>query len=83
MKQVFLISLLMLVLVSCKNKQSNKEIAVVDTIVESVVDEESHKTEFSVKEESEIFQSPNSKEKVLNQKATNALGETTYCEISR
>lgn len=82
MKKLFLISLLILSLVSCTNKQSNKENVVVDTIVESI-EEESSKNEFAVKEESEIFQSPNSKEKVLNQKATNALGETTYCEISR
>lgn len=83
MKKFFSISLLILILVSCTNKQSNKENVVMDTAVESVVEEESPKTEFVVREESEIFQSPNSQEKVLNQKATNALGETTYCEISR
>ena len=82
MKINFLIILLMLSLVSCTNRKSNNENGIVDTIVESVV-EESSKNEFAVKEKSEIFQSPNSKEKVLNQKATNALGETTYCEISR
>lgn len=83
MKKIFLISVVILILVSCTNKQSNKKNVVVDTNVESVIEEESPKNEFAVKEKSEIFKSPNSKEKVLNRKATNALGETTYCEISR
>lgn len=63
MKNIFSITLLILVLVSCTNKQSNKENVVVDTTVESVVEEEFPKSGFAVKEESEIFQSPNSKEK--------------------
>lgn len=83
MRKNFSITLLILVLVSCTNKQSNNENVVVDTTVESVVEEEFPKRGFAVKERSEIFQSPNSKEKVLNHKATNALGETTYCEINR
>lgn len=74
-----------MIIVSCTNKQSNKRLdrREADTIVASVIKEEPPKTEFEVKEESEIFQSPNSKEKVLNQKATKLLGETTYCKISR
>lgn len=38
MKNIFSITLLILVLVSCTNKQSNNENVVVDTTVESVVE---------------------------------------------
>ena len=55
MKNIFSITLLILVLVSCTNKQLNNENVVVDTTVESVVEEEFSKTGFAVKERSEIF----------------------------
>ena len=47
----------------------------------AVVEEPKVKTMFNVLDESELFVNPSKGEKVINQKATNALGYTKYCVI--
>ncbi|MGI6243646.1 MAG: hypothetical protein ACOYJK_08975 [Prevotella sp.] len=83
MNKIFFLSLLILILVACTNKQSNGMNAELEANTERVIEEGTQKIEFAVKEKSYIYKAPKSNEKVLNQKATDALAETTYCEISR
>lgn len=83
MKKRFFLSLLILSLVACTNKRPNGESAELGVSTESIVGTGTQKTEFAVKDKSYIYKAPKSNEKVLNQKATDALGEITYCEISR
>ena len=82
MNKIFFLSLLILMLGACTNRQSHGKNAELEANTESVL-EETQQTEFEVKEKSYIYKVPKSNEKVLNQKATDALGETTYCQIDR
>ena len=50
-------------------------------IEEAVVTETNVKTVFNVLEDSKLYVNPSEGEIVLNQKATNAIGETIYCSI--
>lgn len=54
MNKIFFLSLLILILVACTNKQSNGKNAELEANTESVVEEGTQKTEFAVKEESYI-----------------------------
>ena len=82
MNKIFFLSLLILMLGACTNRQSHGKNAELEANTESVL-EETQQTEFEVKEKSYIYKVPKSNEKVLNQKATDALGETTYCQIDK
>lgn len=75
----FLLLFIVLLLASCTQKKTEYKIAEEIPATEEIV--EVPKTVFDVLEKSDLFSKPSDGEKVLNQKATNALGETTYCSI--
>lgn len=68
-----------LLLASCGERKHSQRISEETAIVEKVV--EPTKTIFDVLGKSDLYVQPSEGEKVLNQKATKALGETTYCSI--
>ena len=68
-----------LLLVSCGGRNQSQDTTQETAVVEEVA--EPAKTVFDVLGKSDIYAQPSDGDKVLNQKATNALGETTYCSI--